>query len=238
MTAETSRERRETPAREPATGKRCGPTKLNGVIVTRLEGGLGHQLFQYAAGRRLALARGVSLLIDRPARDGDRWPYPLEPFNISAQEAPPEARAAFEAQTLMQRIIRRMRGRRLVEERSPRFDPSILDLPGDVYLDGQWQSEQYFADVAGTIRGELSWTMAPGSWSTDLLARIESGHAVSVHVRRGDRVSDPASDWRTRQLPRRVLSPRLAADPRAGTRPVVHRLCRRSGVGARPAHVS
>jgi len=124
-------------------------------VVTRLEGGLGHQLFQYAAGRRLALARGVPLLVDRPARDGGRRPYALEPFNISAQEAPPEARAAFEVQTLTQRITRRLRGRWLVAERSRRFDPSILDLPGEVYLDGQWQSEQYFAEIAGTIRGEL-----------------------------------------------------------------------------------
>jgi len=33
--------------------------------------------------------------------------------------------------------------------------------------------------------------MAPGSWSAELLARSVSGNAVSVHVRRGDRVSDP-----------------------------------------------
>lgn len=161
------------------------------VIVTRLEGGLGHQLFQYAAGRRLALARGVPLLVDRSPVDGSPRPYALGAFGISGQAAPPDERSRFEAQTLTQRITRRMRGRRLVAERSPRFDPSILDLSGDVYLHGQWQSEQYFADVANTIRGDLTWKTVPESWSADLLARIESGNAVSVHVRRGDRVSDP-----------------------------------------------
>jgi hypothetical protein len=162
------------------------------VIVIRLEGGLGHQLFQYAAGRRLALARGVPLLIDRSAVDGDSRPYALGPFDIHAQEAPPGARAGFEAHTFTQRLIRRMRGRRLAQERSPRFDPAILDLPGRAYLHGHWQSEQYFSDMADTIRGDLRWKTAPGSWSSDLLARIESGNAVSVHVRRGDRVSDPS----------------------------------------------
>jgi hypothetical protein len=163
------------------------------VVVTRLEGGLGHQLFQYAAGRRLALARGVPLLIDRLVVGGDSRPDALDPFDIHARAAPATARAAFDAHTLTQRLIRRMRGRRLVRERSPRFDPAILDLPGNAYLDGQWQSEQYFADVADTIRADLTWQAAPGSWSTELVARIESGNAVSVHVRRGDRVSDSRS---------------------------------------------
>lgn len=161
------------------------------MIVTRLEGGLGHQLFQYAAGRRLARARGVPLFVDRSSVDLGGRPYGLGPFHINAQQAPPEARAGFEATTVTGRLIRRLRGRRLVPERSPRFDPAILDLPGHVYLHGHWQSEQYFADAADTIRADFTWTAAPGSWSSDLLARIESGNAVSVHVRRGDRVWHP-----------------------------------------------
>ena len=112
------------------------------MIVTRLEGGLGHQLFQYAAGRRLALARGVPLLVDCSAVDSGARPYGLDPFHIDAQQAPPGARDGFEATTLTGRLMRRMRGQRLVQERSPRFDPAVLDLPGRAYLHGHWQSER------------------------------------------------------------------------------------------------
>lgn len=161
------------------------------MIVTRLGGGVGHQLFQYAAGRRLAAARGVPLLIDRSAVDADARAFALEPFNISAAEAPAGTRAEYEAATLGARLMARLQRRQLVKERTPRFDPAVLSLPGDVYLDGQWQSEQYFLDAANTIRRDLEWRTPPASWSPELVTRIGSGNAVGVHVRRGDRVSDP-----------------------------------------------
>jgi hypothetical protein len=160
-------------------------------VITRLEGGLGHQLFQYAAGRRLSIARGVPLLIDRSAVDAGAWPYALSPFNIVEQFSPTGARAAFETRTLLQRAIGRLGRRWLVRERSPRFESRMLSLTGRVYLDGRWQSAQYFADAEETIRREITWKVPPVSWSADLLARIESQTAVSVHVRRGNHVSDP-----------------------------------------------
>ena len=37
--------------------------KLNGAIIVNLAGGLGNQMFQYAAGRRLANVREAELLL-------------------------------------------------------------------------------------------------------------------------------------------------------------------------------
>jgi hypothetical protein len=153
------------------------------VIITRLGGGLGHQLFQYAAGRRLSLARGAPLQLDRSALDAAA--YALAPFAIVEAFAPANARAAFEANTMAERAVRFLRRRHLAAERSPRFDPAVLELPGDVYLEGQWQSEQYFGDVAPILRRELTWKAPPQSWAADILARLASQPGVAVHVRRG-----------------------------------------------------
>lgn len=161
-------------------------------VITRLQGGLGSQLFQYAAGRRLSLARGVPLLLDRSAAlDTGARPYALDPFSIAEAFSAPDARADFELRTVLQRMARRAQRRRLVTEPSPRFDPRVLEAGGRVYLDGYWRSARYFAGAEDTIRKDLAWKVAPASWSAELVARVDAQAAVSVHVRRGDRVSDP-----------------------------------------------
>src|ERR1035438_4736918 len=47
-----------------AYGDRLGPAGRQPVLLLRLRGGLGNQLFQYAAGRALALRNGVPLRLD------------------------------------------------------------------------------------------------------------------------------------------------------------------------------
>src|ERR1035441_9867383 len=53
----------------------------NGLVIgVRLDGGLGNQLFQYAAGRALALRHGVNLLVDDSSlRRPRRGATPREP---------------------------------------------------------------------------------------------------------------------------------------------------------------
>ena len=61
------------------------------MIATRLMGGLGNQMFQYAAGRALAAAHSAELVLDTKTgfvRDRlFRRSYALDPFPIRAREA-------------------------------------------------------------------------------------------------------------------------------------------------------
>ena len=58
------------------------------MIVTRIIGGLGNQMFQYAAGRSLALANGCQLKLDISGYDNyGLRAYELEIFNIKAEVA-------------------------------------------------------------------------------------------------------------------------------------------------------
>lgn len=55
------------------------------VIVVQLKGGLGNQLFQYAAARRLSLTMGVPLKLDIGfSRRQKQWAYELDRFCIEA----------------------------------------------------------------------------------------------------------------------------------------------------------
>ena len=73
------------------------------------------------------------------------------------------------------------------------FDPALLELRAPVYLDGYWQSERYFSSIAVLLRQELT-AKAPLDPKNEALARsIDAVNAVSLHVRRGDYVDNPAT---------------------------------------------
>ena len=171
------------------------------MIITRLIGGLGNQLFQYAAGRRLAQVHGTELKMD-VSGFGDRgYPtvrhYELSPFGIKQAFATASELKKFTPHcSMMSRIFKRSSQRNMqlpevyIKQEHFHFEPRILELPDGVYLDGYWQSERYFTDVADLIRADLTITTPVDGRNLELMEQINSCNAVSVHVRRGDYVSD------------------------------------------------
>lgn len=171
------------------------------MITVRLIGGLGNQMFQYAAGRRLALARGVPLRLDlgwyddQPPQDTQRayelGVYAADDQVTKASVPLPEAHTRLGL--LRQRASNALgRGPRVLRQRGTSFDPAVLDAPDGTHLVGYWQSERFFADHAATIRADLVLRSPLREAAADTLARIETDPAaVSLHVRRGDYISNP-----------------------------------------------
>lgn len=161
------------------------------MIITRLSGGLGNQMFQYAAGLRLAAARGTQLELDLTllaAADG-RTPrtYELERFRVSAKRATPEqVEALLAKRPLAARISRRLDPRAAARERHFHYDPAVARLPDGTCLEGYWQSERYFEDAAAQVRQEFSFSREPSGRNAELAQEIATRTAVSLHVRRGD----------------------------------------------------
>lgn len=173
------------------------------MIIVRLVGGLGNQMFEYALGRCLALKNGVALKLDISSYRRDRLrTYRLGHFNIIEEFARPEEIEALVRMdpgggrfarlgAKINRVYNRVFNHAYVVDRQRGFDPSVLRRRGDVYLNGYWQSEKYFKDVEGVIRQELTVKTASGPQSQELAAAISSAESVSLHVRRGDNVSNP-----------------------------------------------
>lgn len=175
------------------------------MIMVKLMGGLGNQMFQYAAGRRLALRHGVPLALDLSFLEGDQAGntprrFALEGFAIEALKASPwevalmTGRGGTVLETVAARLIGAFSGCSSYRERRFRYDPDLMDLPDNVYLEGYWQSERYFSDVGDTIRRELALKGAPGGKNRELADLIGAVNSVALHVRRGDYVTDPVTN--------------------------------------------
>lgn len=170
------------------------------MIVVRLAGGLGNQLFQYAVGRHLALRRGTSLHLDlsglqQVAAEATPRPFALGPYELPARlDGHRYLPWALSGDGLPRRAIGRLtRSRRAVlTDDAGAFDPSVLDAPDGSILIGYWQSERYFADIADVIRSDvqLGEASAVDATTAEALSRED---AVSVHVRRGDYVTSPVA---------------------------------------------
>jgi hypothetical protein len=163
------------------------------VIITQLKGGLGNQLFQYAAARRLSLTLGVPLKLDVGfyKRHKQRT-YELDQFHIEAGIATDWEVARWRGPRLLTRITQSLGlVPRLVLERAFEFDPAILHLGDGRYLDGYWQSYRYFADVVPQVRRELTVRIPPSDADRTLIDHMARCDSVCLHVRRGDYASNP-----------------------------------------------
>lgn len=169
------------------------------MVITKLLGGLGNQMFQYATGRSLALANGCELKLDASAFD--RYVihsgYALGTFNIVAGIADPAEVGKLAGSTRkIPRMIRHKLGmleKSYFREKSFDFDSTLLGCRAPVYIEGYWQSYKYFEGFADQIRSELAPGHPPQGENLTLALRIAQENSVSVHVRRGDYVSNPVA---------------------------------------------
>jgi len=163
-------------------------------IVARIRGGLGNQLFCYAAARRLALVNDAELVIDDVtgfARDHEyRRNCALDNFNIPVRKATPAER--LEPFERYRRGVKKWLSRRksffdrhYLEQEGQGFDERLLGMKvsGTLYLDGLWQSENYFKDVEQTIREDLRIIPPTDELNQLLATEIRNKNAVALHVR-------------------------------------------------------
>lgn len=174
------------------------------MIVTRLMGGLGNQMFQYAAARALALRHGVEVRIDLSYLEHQHPSATLRSYGLGcfrleasfatqadlrwARYGDPDsggARLVDAAKTLL-----RPRRLKVVQQRGFGFDRRLLHAGPNSLLVGYWQSEDYFSDAADVIRDHFQLRELPSGETLKLVDAVSGTNAVSTHVRRGDYVND------------------------------------------------
>lgn len=174
------------------------------MIVVKLMGGTGNQMFQWALGRSLSLKLNVPLkldltfLLDRTPRENFTFrDYELDIFKLEADFAGPKDVARFIspsnsiAMKLGTKIKRALSGFQVIQEPHFHFNPDILNSSDNIYLDGYWQSPKYFAAIEEQIRKDFSFREPMPELSMQMADELKKQTSVCVHVRRGDFVTNP-----------------------------------------------
>ena len=166
------------------------------MIITRLMGGLGNQMFQYAIGRRLAIKNATILKLD-DSHYSQLGPtdvvrtFDLDIFNICAAVAPDHDLMRLARRSRFQKVdtvLNRLLGPKATHfvERTYRFDPYVLTLPDETYLDGYFQTEKYFEGIEQTLRSDFTFKEEMSPNAGKVAQRISESNSVCVHVRRTD----------------------------------------------------
>lgn len=171
-------------------------------VIARIEGGLGNQLFQYAAARSLADRLDCELALDLRGLDqnGDR-PFQLDLYHVRASVATPELLDSLPDW----RSSRLGRFKANLSQLAPlvfsfpvfwpasfAFDARFEKISRPAYLVGYWQTEKYFAWNRNRLMQDIQLKV-PLSDDVPLLDLIRNTTSVALHIRRGDYVHNAAA---------------------------------------------
>ncbi len=174
------------------------------MVISHIIGGLGNQMFQYAAGRALSIERGAPLCLDTQDFKGYTLHNGFELhrlFNINSQIANDSdlrkvlgwrALSPLRRKLFHKRYLK-FRGKNLFVDSLSSENYAFAEMPDKCYLMGNWQSERYFAHLSDIIRADFSFKADISLQNTELIELIGKINAVSLHVRRGDIAANPSS---------------------------------------------
>lgn len=173
------------------------------MIITKMCGGLGNQLFQYAMARNLALKNGTSLKLDldwfSKCSCTAKREFMLDAFNV-------EYAVADKHEIQSCKLPRKLLGKGIYDNLLPfsmkpyvkfkefhGFDRRCLNINAarrNVYLEGYWTDERFFLEHADVIRSEYTLRNSMSHQNLQFLQMIDSTESVSLHLRRGDYVNN------------------------------------------------
>lgn len=173
------------------------------MIIVRLQGGMGNQMFQYALGRVLAIKNNTELIFNTEGYDDKskrlfksnfaHRSYDLGVFNIKGRvakshEIPFFYKLYFKGKLMVvidavRRRILRHKGHELYFKK---FNPQFLEFGNNTYLDGFFQSYKYFLGYENIIKKDFTLKNELPENIRNLKAEILNINSLCVFVRRQD----------------------------------------------------
>ncbi len=168
------------------------------MIIVELKGGLGNQLFQYAAGLGLAKFHNVDLKVDISSlKSPDEVLGTYRKYSLSNLIIPPKIATDDEVNYLtgskISQALKKVNilSKGVYKEKYFHYDPQFWKNGKQTYLKGNFQSEKYFTIYKNDIIESLKFNqdIIPNSVE-DMLQIVKQTFSIAIHVRRGDYVSN------------------------------------------------
>ncbi|TRO63913.1 alpha-1,2-fucosyltransferase [Christiangramia sabulilitoris] len=169
------------------------------MIIIKIKGGLGNQMFQYAFGWILAKKYNEDLLLDtsvygeKKINGIAKREFGLEIFNNDYLLASETDINSFLELSLIQQIRKKigLNFRKIYNDRVFKYNPSALQLPPPIYLNGYFQSYRYFKGRESAVRNLFNFDIKNIDQSNlEFMQDMEHSSSVAIHVRRGDYVEN------------------------------------------------
>lgn len=172
------------------------------MFIVEIIGGLGNQMFCYAFAKAIELHYGkgsVALYTGRFQHTKDNMGFELDSvFGIDDPVISDENEIKSlidDSWSLPARLRRKLFGQKKTyyKEQIYTYDSRVFNLDIDVkriYLQGLWQDENYFKDIRSEIIKKFTFTRELSKENASLMSEIKQSISVSLHVRRGDYISN------------------------------------------------
>jgi hypothetical protein len=164
------------------------------MIIVKLIGGLGNQMFQYAIGRHIAEKNNIEFKLDITEFEiYDLHKYSLNHFNIIEKLASNDEIYKFNLRKNFEKIFNKINlysGKKYIKEKKFAFNEKLLKIKNNAYIDGYWQSEKYFKKIENIIRKEFVINKAQSAKNKEVTNMIKECNSISIHIRRGDYINN------------------------------------------------
>ena len=174
--------------------------KRNNIITSKIHGGLGNQMFQYAIASILAKKQKSILKLDdrffynREKKIGfTPRSFELSVFDNKYQIATTKEISVFFNLSIFNRIKRKLgfNTPKVFRELELGFDTSLMSMNAPVYLEGYFQSYLYLIGYERFVKDLFVFPINQlDSANEKILKKLQNTVSVAIHIRRGDYVSD------------------------------------------------
>ncbi|SKB26520.1 alpha-1,2-fucosyltransferase [Malaciobacter marinus] len=166
------------------------------MIISKITGGLGNQMFQYAIAKSIAVKNSDIFKLDITAYETYKlFDYRLNIFNITENIANYDEILNLRGNdNKIFKVLKKLglynKPTYYKEKERTIFDKNVFNYK-NIYLDGYWQNEKYFIDIRDILLKELTPKEDISEIAKEYLKNIQNTQSISLHVRRGDYLKHP-----------------------------------------------